>query len=342
MGQGMKATVESQIRRIPVDTFGTLCSTDISEIPPEGWADYDAQMQPWLTSGDAHVRGRAVGRLVMAVFWAEPMSILRRDRSAVDDALAVARLDWLLQAIGDAHARHADIIPIFLKTLHHHGDRPPFAAPLTAWLTGIQAAPPAGVDPEQAMGLRLLVQPFETWPEMAASLLPFLDHPASYPRACAARRLGDCAYAQVDPAEQEVIALVVEKELARPGVLGPFQSTRHDFTTQHDTASWLLDILERRNGWPPADMPFNDIDFYLHELCSTSPHLVRRMLDNGFEHLAYLTATEHSTPIDGMEPLLRELTRSADPHIAGSAARHLANQYGPAGPQPHLAPHPRP
>lgn len=325
-----------------MSTYDELLKTDLSEIPPEGWASYYFSMEPWLTSVDADTRGSAVERLVMAVFWAEPMSILRHDRVAVDEARSVSRLGWLLKAISIAHAHHVDVLPSLLKSLRHHGGRAPFAAPLASWLTDLEAAPPSGVNRGEALGIRLLVQPFEGWPDMANYLLPFLDHPATYPRACAARRLGDCAYGQVDPTEQTITALVVDKELVRPGVLGPFQSSRHDFTDAHETALWLLDILERRNGWPPADMPFNDIDFHLHELCSTNPLLVRRMLDHGFEDLACLTATEQSARIEGMEPLLQELTLSANPHIAGSAARHLANQYGPDGPQPSLAPHPRP
>ncbi|MGL4241283.1 MAG: hypothetical protein ACRCTI_09250 [Beijerinckiaceae bacterium] len=314
--------------------FWTLREIDLSTIPAKGWNDYFAAMEPWLRSDDVAVRTGAVERLSMAVFRAEPMVVPYRERGAAHDAHLIARMEWLLGSIAQAQARHPDAMPAFLDNLRHHGDDHPFDAPLARWLAAIEADPPAGVDPNQALGIRLLVQPFADLSAAMACLIPVLDHEAAYPRACAARRLSDLT-------EDEAIALVVEKELARPGVLGPFWSPRYDLADHPEKTLWLLDILERRNGKAPADLPFNDIDFYLHELCSTSPALVRRMMDNGFEELAWLTATEHAAPIEGMEPILRDLALSADPRIAGSAARHLANQYGPDAPRPQVT-HPRP
>jgi hypothetical protein len=326
------------MEKCAMSEFSTLRKIDLSSIPPDGWEIYFAAMVPWLLADDAETRASAVERLAMATFGAEPMATPFQLQDEAHDKRSVARMEWLLEAITTAQASYHDVMPAILKALRHHGNHPPFDAPLAHWLSAIEAAPPAGVDPYQALGVRLLVQPFADWPAAAASLIPMLDHAAIHPRACAAHRLSrranrDCA----DPTEDEVIALIVEKELVRPGVLGPFCADRYDFADHPEKTLWLLDILERRNGSAPADLPFNDFDFLLHMLCSTSPDLVRRMMDHGFEELAWLTATEHAAVIEGMEPILRELAQSKNPEIAGSAAKHLANQYGPDAPRPQVS-----
>ena len=71
-----------------------------------------------------------------------------------------------------------------------------------------------------------------------------------------------------------------------------------------------MNLLERRRGPLPADMPFNDIEFYLHELCRHSPAHVRRMIDGGFLELALMTATEDPDYHTIMVPLIQELNAS--------------------------------
>ena len=309
-----------------MNDFWTMQAINLGTIQRERWDGYFSAMVQWLTSDDARARTGAVERLVMATFRAEPNTTPFHFRDETYDEHCVARMEWLLAAVSTAQVHHLDVMPALLKTLRNHGNHPPFDTPLARWLADIEAAPSIGVDANHALGIRLLVQPFTDWASASACLLPMLDHPATYPRACAAHRLSrradkECA----DPTEDEVIALIVDKELVRPGVLGPFWADRYDFRDHPEKTLWLLDILERRNGSAPFDLPFNDFDFCLHELCSTIPDLVRRMMDKGFEELAWLTATEHAAEIEGMEPILRELARSTNPAIAASAAKHLAN-----------------
>jgi hypothetical protein len=334
-------------------TFSDLHHIDISAIPIEGWQNYYDTMAPWLIADDPSIRKAAVERLTMAVFRAEPSVVSRAYlRDAAGNSHLVARMEWLLNAVSKAQATHKNVVPEFLRAIRYHGDDAPFNVPLANWLAAIEAFPPAGVDPCRALGARVLIQPVATWAEAVAWLLPMLDHPATYPRACAAYRLSNLADQDAFdedlmgdvshlPTEADIVALIVEKELARPGVLGPFWSPRYYSPYQIETTLWLIDILERRNGPAPADLPFNDIDFYLHELCGNNPVLIQRFIDNGFEELAWLAATEHAVPVEGMEPILRQLMQSTNARIAGSSARHLANQYGPDAPRSQVS-HPAP
>lgn len=91
----------------------------------------------------------------------------------------------------------------------------------------------------------------------------------------------------------------------------------------------MMDLLERRRGPIPAsdDMPSNDIEFYLHELCDQSPEMVDRMLRGGFKALALMTATEMHEPVEGMKKRLQRLAHDPDPEIAQRAANHLAAHY---------------
>jgi hypothetical protein len=88
-----------------------------------------------------------------------------------------------------------------------------------------------------------------------------------------------------------------------------------------------MDILERRNGPEPEDMPFNGIDFYLHEICDHSPDTVLRMIRRGHVNLAIETATETLGTVPGMAPVLRQLADHADQRIRNRAQSHLAHYY---------------
>jgi hypothetical protein len=159
-----------------------------------------------------------------------------------------------------------------------------------------------------------------------ASFVALLDHPHDYVRACAARKIGGVVRG---PESATRFALIGRKELERPGVAGPFWSEWHGMADHVpiDPAEWMMDLLERRKGAPPADLPFNDIDFYLHELCDQSPETVERMIRGGHLRLAAMTATETRGVVPGMESVLRRLADRPEPDVAGSARFHLASFY---------------
>jgi hypothetical protein len=127
----------------------------------------------------------------------------------------------------------------------------------------------------------------------------------------------------------DMFALIKDKEILRPGIAGPYWSEWQS-CQEHvpiDPIEWMMDILERRSGPDPEDMPFNGIDFYLHEICDHSPDTVLRMMKGGHFNIAINTATETLGTVPGMEPVLRQLADHADHHIRNRAQFHLAHYY---------------
>jgi hypothetical protein len=300
------------------------------QFTPEQWDEHYRQLARWLVHDNAEIRSCAVERLTMAVFCAEPHCVPFKERiKAREDALGMARLAWLRRELETAAQTHTDTISNLLKELRHKGDAEPFREPLIGWMQDLLASLHAGASPGVVQGTMVLLEPvMGDWHKQAKRWIALLDHHSDYVRACAAKMLGGvCRDDSTDPTEIEVINIISAKELARPGIAGPFygDSSMRQEWGQHTL--WMLDLLERREGEPPADMPFNDIDFYLHELCSHSPDLVRRMMRNGFDELAVMTATEELYIVPGMEPILRELAESDKATVAASAARHLAYHY---------------
>ncbi len=310
--------------------FWELRETPLHAMTPAQWQAYYPAMTPWLQSADPQIRECAVERLMMAVFRAEHSYIPAADPRT---GQARARTAWLLGEIERAHDLHQDILPSFLRGLKYHGDDEPFRTPLLAWLDDLTRAPRPGVDADLVQGTRLLVAGsssnvtcrIEEW-------LALLDHRSDYVRGCAAYQLGNFCDDETVPTAPALFAIIGSKEIDRPGIAGPFWTPQQhdidDATWQHVT-QWMLDLLERRKGAPPPlpIMPFNDIEFYLHELCCSSPELMRRMLRGGHVGLALMTATEVNGRVDGVEPVLQALAAHAEPEIAVRARNHLAAHY---------------
>lgn len=131
---------------------------------------------------------------------------------------------------------------------------------------------------------------------------------------------------------QHLIDLVAAKEIEQPGIAGSFCSDwveADDFEHwggREPFVEWLFALLERRRGRLPSwkNIPFNDIDFYLHELCAHSPVQVQRMIDGGFLELAYMTATEDRSKVADMLPLIEVLASCSDADVACAANTFIA------------------
>jgi hypothetical protein len=308
--------------------FWTLRASDMAFSAAQWELHYPALSQ-WLWCPDAEIRSCAVERLLMAVIWAEPNCTPYRER---DNAAALSRLAWVLFEVEAAHAQHIDVIPAMLKHLVFTGNHEPFRTPLCKWLEDLLAKPRRGVDAHVVRGIQILLSPVESdWTTHSIRLIALLDDVSDFVRACAARELGqiyddDC----VNPSASELLLFISEKELQRPGIAGPFWCWTRVGTDNGEWEKetlWMLDLLERRKGKVPSDLPFNDIDFHLHELCRQSPTLVRRMMRGGFEELAVMTATEELHIVEGMEPILKDLAQSTNSRIAASAKSHLERFY---------------
>jgi hypothetical protein len=286
------------------------------------WDDYYARIAPYLASADASIRDSAIERICMAVFRAEPMSA-RRSK----DEYSIARLPWLRRVLESASTHYPDVRHAFPLQMRYHGDDEPFIAPLGAWLREWLAA---AADPrlrELIRGALILQGPHAV--AAAQEWITLLDDESDYVRACAAKRLGDWCDETTTPTATSLFDLVGAKDIQRPGVAGPFWSG-HEYKHCGNPvqSEWMLDILAKRRTSEPANLPFNGIDFHLHELCDSSPDSVELMLRLGHKALALETALEQLAVVSGMQPILVRFGDDADENVSVRAVRQLAMYYG--------------
>jgi hypothetical protein len=325
--------------------FWDLRNAPLHLYGPEEWKTYDPAMAAWLMHSDPEIRKYAIERLCMATLqW----DYARSDRAAQKNQIVPARVDNLLGALETAQRQWPDVIPAFLRNLRWHGDDQHIAPRLLRWIETFGTWPHPPADNGLIHGSKLLLTRREPVTlERIQDWIALLDAPSPYLRGVAAYLLGQSvdddeidealvakAGALRLPTTRALRKLIGEKEIHRPGIAGPFYAPSHqadpDNEAYSDTSAlWMLDLLERRQGKVPNfnDMPFNDIDFYLHELCCDRPDLMRRMLNGGFKDLALMTATEIWGKVDGVEPILELLARDINPTIAKAAHIHLERYY---------------
>jgi hypothetical protein len=300
--------------------FHALERTPQGDISGADWDTYYAALIPWLRSPDADIRSRAINRLFMAALWSEP-------RDAARPMARNPRVAWLLGVIDEAQRERHDVIAFVLDQIRYQ-DTGDADDPVPPWLERLRAAPPEGVPPEIVEGAILMRQPFDADdPAAVARLVALLDHPSDHIRACAARSMSACDGEALDAAA--MFALVKEKDIVRPGIAGAYW-TEWSFCRDSvpvDPAAWMMEILERRSGPEPTGLPFNGIDFHLHEICGAAPAMITRMIDAGHIPLAIESATEMRRAIDGMEPVLQRLAADTDALVRARAQRHLAGYY---------------
>jgi len=286
------------------------------------WDNYYARMAPFVSSADAAIRDSAIERICMAVFRAEPMNARRSQ-----DSFSIARMGWLRNVIENTSTNYPDVRPAFLEHMVYHGDDEPFAAPLCAWFDEWLAA---AVDPrlrEMIRGALVLHGPHTV--TAAQAWITLLDDGSDYVRACAAKRLGDWCDETTTPTATSLFELVGAKDIQRPGVAGPFWSGhQYKHRGKPDPAEWMLEILAKRLNSEPENLPFNGVDFHLHELCDSSPDSVELMLRLGHKELALETALEQLAASSGMRPILMRFGDDPDPNVAVRAIQHLAMYYG--------------
>jgi hypothetical protein len=311
------------------NSFAALVATPLHALSGTEWDDFCAAIVPFVSSANKSEREQAVERLAMAVLWSERSSALEARNAGVTVAIdAAARMNWLLTAITDADKIHADVIAMFLGELKYKDVDKNERGLVLQWLNELAQRPPPNVSRDVIKGTIILVETHDEDSDVEVKrLIDYLDHQSNYIRACAARQLSGMAGDAADTTR--LFALIKERELRRPGIAGPFWS-QWQFMRESapvDPIAWMMDILERRSGPEPADMPFNGIDFYLHEICDSSPETVSRMIKGDHMHLAIETATELQSEVPGMAPVLRELADRTEQDIGTRAQIHLARFY---------------
>jgi hypothetical protein len=311
------------------NSFAAFVATPLHALSGNEWNDFYAAMLPFVSSPNKSEREQAVERLSMAVLWSERSSATQARNAGVTVAFdAAARINWLLAEITNVNKTHGDVIGMFLAELKykdvHHTEK----GLVLQWLNELMQNPPPSLPQDVIEGTIILVDHHDEDDAVeVARLIDYLNHQSNYIRACAARQLSGMESDAADPTH--LFALIKEKELRRPGIAGPFWS-QWQFMRESapiDPIEWMMDILERRSGPEPQDQPFNGIDFYLHEICDSSPETVKRMMNGGHMHLAIETATEIQSDVLGMAPVLRELADRTEPGISIRAQIHLARFY---------------
>jgi hypothetical protein len=302
---------------------------------PEEWKTYDPAMAAWLMYPDQEIRNCAIERLATATLhWDYQHS----NRAAQKNQLSASRVDWLLEELEKAQRQWPDTIPEFLRSLRWHGDDPHIAPRLLRWIEFIASLQQLPADYGLIRGTQLLLN--RGTPETAEEItkwISLLDDSSAYLRGCAAYCLGVATYEPDERfvASQALLTLIGEKEIQRPGIAGPYWSPTHvDLSSLTpavltNSTLWMMDLLERRQGPPPSlgEMPYNDIAFYLHELCCDSAEMMQRMLNGGFIELALMTATEIQGAVEGAKPILETLADDPNAQISVAAHVHLQRYY---------------
>lgn len=310
---------------------------------PQDWARWYPRLAGLLEADDAGIRHSAAERLCMAVFWSEHARA-GAARGAAADA-ARRRAAWLTDIVERASRRHPDLLTAFLGHLRWHGDKEPFPEVLLPWLRDLRQRCPPDVPVEKIEGVTILIGGLDPWE--GSRLPPAFDHPSDYVRACAAHMLGRIGFGEAEDAgrgllDRDFLAELTARELERPGIAGPFWSSFCFSPSDYDDLGfdpleWMLEIVERRNGPEPAGLPFNGIDFHIHELAASSPEAVRWLIAAGRDDLAAMAATEIRDEVPAMAPVLLELGNHADPGIAFAAQVHLAHYHGKLHPRADLS-----
>jgi len=293
------------------------------------WDAYYARMIPWLLHADADIRAMCIERLTTCVFWAEGSGPLDQ-RPPLEHM--VKRTKWFLSEIETAHEKYDDVIPNLLSEMRFNWPYEDAQRATNAWLEKLLKHPRDKVRADVVEGIALINSDMND--AVLARCFELLDDPSDYLRACAARCLSGLEPDETGHSEADLFALIQAKDIERPGIAGPFWSEWH-FSPEHveiDPAAWMMEILENRKG-PEPEIPFNGIDFYLHEICDFSPETVQKMMKLGHVGLAVETATEHHGFIADMEPILIELGHNSDKSISDRAYLWLACHYNVVHPK---------
>ncbi|MFE1743783.1 hypothetical protein [Coleofasciculus sp. H7-2] len=178
------------------------------------------------------------------------------------------------------------------------------------------------------------------WKEAQLNLLAALDHPHPSVRACAAQKIGEFyQYGDPDmPPINEMMQLIKDKEIERPGIAGPFfdpicfdfKNIQQSYETQIDVCQWILDILEnRKSSKPKLKLKYFgvSIDFQAHELLSNNPSHIQHLIKIGRFDIAVLAATDRERKIEALEHILMDLGNHNEPEIVRLASWHLAYYY---------------
>lgn len=262
------------------------------------------------------------------------------------------RVKSIFEAIAAQTLRKPDIFENFCSKFQFLAKKSPYSHLVLAWLNQLAEIEELQYPTQEAI---LAAQIFfgaynSTWKEVGNFLLEMLDSLDLNIRACAAYQIGKfCSkkFYEKDKLEEwddeekyqrdkesvigmppidEIIQLISNKEIERPGIAGAFWDTLPSRSL--DAKEWLLDILAN-SPHPEPYIPYFpcNLAFDAHERFSHDPDAIRRLIDMGRVYIAIAAATDESRKIPALEPLLIEMGNHEDSEIIRLASWHLAYFY---------------
>lgn len=318
------------------------------------WDEIFSTFTKLLASDEPRTRSQAVERL------ADALKEENRQRSRNSDSSSSA-IEERLPAILDAIATQETVTPgIFedcCKSFLHKAEinfsylldeAPLYRNLILQWLDDLEKRDCRQHPTNEAIqAARILYDGCGTsWQAARTELLTALDASDLSIRACAAYKIGKfCSQAwlaaQHDrlstaelPLMEEMMPLIRDKEVERPGIAGAFLWGAPAPRKSSLVGEWILDILEHSPSPEPylEYFPCN-LAFDAHERFSRDATAIRRLMQMGRVNIAIAAATEESERIAEIEPLLVEMGNSKEPETVRLASWHLAYYYHYLHPQ---------
>lgn len=299
------------------------------------WNEVFSLLYSAMESDDLDLIECAIGRAFAAI-WAEQYQGDTDEQFKAQSALS--RLRHILKIIEKQIERAPKIFDVVCFEGIHRGGHLIKPALLT-WIDKIggSSAFQPFIDKDSILSWQIGLDVFgDTWETAGRKLLGFLDHSNLIVRATAADKLAQF-YNYNDPPLKldEIMALILKKEIRRPGIAGPFWGAisfyiEHDLEKSGrsgDIDEWFFAILENRESEEPELEYFNTIDFHSHERFAGCAEHIQRLIDIGRIDIAIMAATENDQEIPEIRPVLVKLGYEADPEVVRLAAWGLAYHY---------------
>jgi hypothetical protein len=132
------------------------------------------------------------------------------------------------------------------------------------------------------------------------------------------------------PPFREMVTIIQQQELQRPGMAGGFWQTTSGLFAEVglDAREWLLETLAKS---PTSEtflplFPCN-LAFHAHEVFSRDAIAIRRLIAMGRSDIAIMTVTDEDEKIEELAEILMDLGQSDDDETVRLAAWHLAYYY---------------
>lgn len=327
LSEGLKMSAEDTFSVVKerIDKF------DLSQThTPEEWQSYFDDGIFVLDHVDYEMKEHALERIQKGM-WSENNQHF--DQGDFNAATAARRLQPVLEAILQQQEKERCLIRFTMWSLFSEEQKEFFSQ----WVNQAEANGSISAVTAATARIQAELYPKEDWNLAKSFWEPFFDHPNDLLRAASGAALGAmCLDGAINLPELGMVLMAVkEREIARPGFAGAFLGQ-----LQTDSAAiaeieesgvnlsdWILEIISKRSTDEPCVPYYNGIDFYAHEILSTNPEAVRKLIDSGAESVAAMAATEEDRCIDGMQVLLEELALSADEFVSRICCWHLAGQY---------------